>query len=107
MVEGRCLTEPAGMTDTLWRRRPAVFSDVGNPTGLYTTPRDMAKLGQLVLDNGKAADGKRVISAIQLAALFERSSTNPAYGRLWWLNGSTYTVGPPGPRLGPGMDPRG
>jgi CubicO group peptidase (beta-lactamase class C family) len=92
------LTEPAGMTDTLWRQRPGAFSDVGNPTGLYTTPRDMAKLGQLVLDNGKASDGKRVISAAQLAALFERSPTNPAYGRLWWLNGSTYTLRPAGVR---------
>jgi CubicO group peptidase (beta-lactamase class C family) len=85
------LTEPAGMTDTLWRQRPGAFADVGNPTGLYTTPRDMAKLGQLVLDNGMA-DGKRVIQAAQLAALFERSATNPAYGRLWWLNGSAYTL---------------
>jgi CubicO group peptidase (beta-lactamase class C family) len=92
------LTEPAGMSDTLWRKRPGAFSSVGNPTGLYTTPRDMEKLGQLVLDNGKAADGKRVISAAQLAALFERSSTNPAYGRLWWLNGSAYTLRPAGMR---------
>ena len=58
----------------------------------------MAKLGQLVLDKGKAANGKRVISAAQLAALFERSATNPAYGRLWWLNGSTYTLRPAGVR---------
>jgi CubicO group peptidase (beta-lactamase class C family) len=86
------LTAPAGMTDTLWRKRTQVVP--GNPTGLYTTPRDMAKLGQLILDKGKAADGKRVISAAQLAALFERSPTNPAYGRLWWLNGSTYTLRP-------------
>lgn len=92
------LTEPAGMSDTLWRQRPGAFSGVGNPTGLYTTPRDMAKLGQLVLDNGKAANGKRVISAARLAALFERSPTNPAYGRLWWLNGSAYTLRPAGIR---------
>jgi len=92
------LTEPASMTDTLWRQRPAVFGDVGNPTGLYTTPRDMAKLGQLVLDEGKAGNGKRVISAAQLAALFQRSPTNPAYGRLWWLNGSSYTLRPAGAR---------
>jgi hypothetical protein len=58
----------------------------------------MAKLGQLVLDKGKAADGKRVISAAQLAALFQRSPTNPAYGRLWWLNGSAYTLLPAGAR---------
>jgi len=85
------LTEPAGMTDTLWRQRPGGFTDVGNPTGLYTTPRDMAKLGQLVLDNGMA-EGKRVIQTAQLAALFERSAPNPAYGRLWWLNGSAYAL---------------
>ena len=92
------LTDPVGMAETRWLQRPAVFADVGNPTGLYTTPRDMAKLGQLVLDEGKAADGKRVISAAQLAALFRRSPTNPAYGRLWWLNGSDFTLRPAGAR---------
>ena len=86
------LTEPAGMSDTLWRQRPGAFAGVGTPTGLYTTPREMAKLGQLVIDNGKAANGKRVISPAQLAALLQRSPTNPAYGRLWWLNGSAYTL---------------
>jgi len=90
----RWLTEPTGMTDTLWRQRPAAFADVGNPTGLYTTPRDMAKLGQLVLDKGKASNGTRVISANELAALFARTPTNPAYGRLWWLNGSAFTLLP-------------
>jgi CubicO group peptidase (beta-lactamase class C family) len=88
------LTVPVGMKDTLWRQRPAAFAGVGNPTGLYTTPRDMAKLGQLVLDKGKAANGKRVISETQIAALFQRSSTNPAYGHFWWLNGSSYTIRP-------------
>ncbi|HWE48397.1 MAG TPA: serine hydrolase [Bryobacteraceae bacterium] len=88
------LTEPAGMTDTLWRQRPAAMRNVGNPTGLFTTPRDMAKLGQLVIDKGKAADGTRVISETQVAALFQRSPTNPAYGRLWWLNGSAYALKP-------------
>ncbi len=99
------LTEPAGMTDTLWRQRPGAFSGVGNPTGLYTTPRDMAKLGQLVLDKGKGATGKRVISEAQLAALFERSPTNPAYGRLWWLNGSAYTLRPAGARTDTALIP--
>src|SRR5262249_41537102 len=52
------LTAPAGMNDTSWRKRPAAFADVGNPTGLVTSPRDTARLGQIVLDGGKAADGK-------------------------------------------------
>lgn len=92
------LTEPAGMADTLWRQRPASFADVGNPTGLYTTPRDMATLGQLVLDKGNAANGKRVITETELGALFARSPANPAYGHLWWLNGSTYALRPAGVR---------
>ncbi len=88
------LTGPAGMTDTSWRKRPAAFADVGNPTGLVTSPRDTARLGQIVLDGGKAADGKRIVSEAGLRAMFARSATNPAYGRLWWLNGSPFTIRP-------------
>lgn len=65
------LIGPAGLHDTSWAKRPAAFADVGNPTGLATTPRDLAKLGQLVLDDGRAADGGQVISARQLKALFQ------------------------------------
>lgn len=86
------LTEPVGMADTAWRKRNASFAGAGNPTGLVTTPRDVAKMGQLVLDGGKAADGKRVISKAQLDALFVRTATNPSYGRLWWLNGGSYAL---------------
>ncbi|HEX5007081.1 MAG TPA: serine hydrolase [Hyphomonadaceae bacterium] len=88
------LTAPAGMKDTSWRKRPGAFSDVGNPTGLVTTPRDVARMGQLVLDGGKAADGTRVISKTQLDALFKRTSTNPSYGHLWWLNGGSFSLSP-------------
>jgi CubicO group peptidase (beta-lactamase class C family) len=86
------LTEPVGMADTAWRQRNASFAGAGNPTGLVTTPRDVAKMGQLVLDGGKAADGKRVISKAQLEAMFMRTATNPSYGRLWWLNGGDYAL---------------
>ena len=86
------LTEPAGMSDTSWRKRPGAFADIGNPTGLVTTPRDIAKMGQIVLDGGKAADGKRVISKKQLDALLQRTATNPSYGHLWWLNGGSYAL---------------
>ena len=88
------LTAPAGMTDTAWRKRPAAFADVGNPTGLVTTPRDTAKLGQIVLDGGKAADGTRIVSEAGLKAMFTRSPANPSYGRLWWLNGGAFTIKP-------------
>lgn len=94
----RFLTDPANMSDTAWRKRPGAFADVGNPTGLVTSPRDMVRLGQLVLDGGKVA-GKQVISKAQLDALFKRTTTNPAYGHLWWLNGGSYRYAPgPAPR---------
>ncbi|MFN3667840.1 MAG: serine hydrolase domain-containing protein [Brevundimonas sp.] len=86
------LTEPAGMSDTGWRRRPAALASVGNDTGLVTTPRDVARFGLMVLHGGVAEDGARVVSRAQLDALFARSASNPAYGRLWWLNGSDHTM---------------
>ncbi|MBS0331260.1 MAG: serine hydrolase [Proteobacteria bacterium] len=88
------LTAPAGMANTSWRKRPAAFADVGNPTGLVTSPRDTARFGQVVLDGGKAADGRRIVSEGNLRAMFARSPTNPAYGRLWWLNGSDFAIKP-------------
>lgn len=88
------LTAPAGMSQTAWRKRPGGFGDVGNPTGLVTCPRDVAAFGQLVLDGGRAADGKRVVSESGLKAMLARTPTNPAYGRLWWLNGSGHTIRP-------------
>lgn len=93
-------TKVANMHSTGWEQRPTVFADVGNPTGLVTTPRDLAIMGQIVLDGGRSETGGRLISKQQLDALFMRSKTNPAYGHLWWLNGSSETVnvGPNSPR---------
>jgi len=88
------LTGPAGMSDTRWRQRPASMADVGNPTGLVTSPRDAARFGQLILDDGCTPDGRRLVSDAALRAMFIRSATNPAYARLWWLNGSAYTIRP-------------
>jgi hypothetical protein len=46
----------------------------------------------MVLHGGISNDGKRVVSEANLQALFTPSATNPAYGRLWWLNNSAYTM---------------
>lgn len=86
------LTAPLGMNDTAWRQRPSALASVGNATGLVTTPQDVARFGLMVLSGGLASDGTRVVSEAQLNALFERSVTNPAYGRLWWLNGSDFVM---------------
>ena len=101
------LARPAAMHDTAWLDRPALMASAGNPTGLVTTPRDIARLGQLVLNGGVSDAGVRVISKAQLDALFVPTKTNPSYGRLWWLNGGAETVGVgsnprrrPGPLIG-------
>jgi len=101
------LARPAAMHDTAWLDRPALIASAGNPTGLVTTPRDIARLGQLVLNGGVSDAGVRVISKAQLDALFVPTKTNPSYGRLWWLNGGAETVGVgsnprrrPGPLIG-------
>jgi len=88
------LTAPAGLTNTAWRKRPVTpaFAAAANPTGLVTSPRDAAKFGQIILDGGVAADGTRIVSQASLRAMFNRSTTNPAYGRLWWLNGGAYAL---------------
>lgn len=94
------LTAPTGMKHTAWRQRPAALASVGNATGLVTTPHDVARFGLMVLHGGVAEGGKRVVSKAQLDALFARSAANPAYGRLWWLNGSDYTLRAQGRRDG-------
>lgn len=93
------LTAPAGMTQTDWRLRPAALGDVGNPTGLVTTPDDVAVFGRMVLDRGLAPNGRRVVSEEALAALFAPTPANPAYGRLWWLNGGPWAMRVTGERV--------
>lgn len=89
------LTGPAGMRDTAWCRRCDELSTLlGNPRGLVTTPRDLARLGQIVLDGGISEVGRRLVSAEGLSAIFRRDALHPAYGRLWWLNGGTHWIVP-------------
>ena len=79
------LLEPLSITDVEWTRFPS--GDVRGHGGLRLRPRDLAKLGQLVLDRGMW-QGKQIISADWIA-----ESTSPQingesiffYGYLWWL----------------------
>lgn len=86
------LTGPAGMTQTGWRRRPAALGNVGNNTGLVTSPDDSIRFGQLVVNGGVTPDGVRIVSEKRIAQMLQASETNPAYGQLWWLNGSEFTM---------------
>ncbi len=93
------LTLPLGMDDTGWRKRPAALASAGNDAGLVTSPRDIVLFGQMILDRGLARDGTRILSPAALEAMFTPSRANPAYGRLWWLNGSGYTMKALGTRV--------
>lgn len=92
------LTRPLGMSETSWRQRPAALGNVGNATALVTTPRDIARLGEMILRRGLAPSGERVVSEVELRRLFLPSPGNPSYGRLWWLNSGAYAIGAAGVR---------
>jgi len=64
------------------------FIPSGNNSVFYSTPRDAARFGSLILNDGKWND----VSIIQDETFFEEMVTtsqdlNPSYGYLWWLNG--------------------
>jgi CubicO group peptidase (beta-lactamase class C family) len=89
------LAGPLGTAEMAWRPRPAELArSSGNAWSLVTAPHDVARLGALVLAGGAAPDGTRVISKEQLAAIFTPTPTNPAYGRLWWLNNGAWWIDP-------------
>lgn len=63
------LFDPMGITDILWEKAPDGIEKGG--WGLYIRPEDMAKLGQLVMDNG-IYEGQQLISSAYL-----ESATTP------------------------------
>ncbi len=79
------LFEPLGITDTEWVK--GLNGEPAAASGLRLRPRDLAKIGQLVLDKGRWND-QQVVPADWLEA-----STQPRfpagdgleYGYQWWL----------------------
>ena len=76
---------PLGITDTEWMRgsngEPAAAS------GLRMRPRDLARIGQLVLDGGRWGE-RQVVPAEWLGVSFEPRAPSVeelAYGYQWWL----------------------
>lgn len=82
---GRRLFAPLGISDFGWSRDKA-----GNPhamSGLQMRPLDVAKLGQLVLDEGRWCDAQVVSRAFLETST--RTYHEPGFqphGLLWWLN---------------------
>jgi CubicO group peptidase (beta-lactamase class C family) len=86
------LTNPMGITIDGWEQDPQGYYFGGN--SMYFTPREMAVLGYLYLNEGKS-NGQQIVPsqwvALSLSPTTNRSATpwgvfsNYAYGYLWWL----------------------
>ncbi|WP_454644471.1 serine hydrolase domain-containing protein [Bradyrhizobium liaoningense] len=78
------LFKPLGITGTAWGRYRG-DTDAGG--GLRMRPRDMAKIGQLVLAGGRWNDRQIVSREWIEASTTEKikATDNQSYGYLWWL----------------------
>jgi CubicO group peptidase (beta-lactamase class C family) len=78
------LFEPLGIAHAEWER---YRGEVDAGGGLHLRPRDMAKIGQLVLAGGRWNDRQIVSTAwIEASTTAKFTATdNQSYGYLWWL----------------------
>jgi len=81
---------PMDITTAEWGRTPTGLPNGGS--GLFLLPRDMAKFGQLFIDDG-IWQGQQLISSAWIADSVARrvdisawSSFSEAYGFQWWLD---------------------
>lgn len=85
---------PMQITDAEWGRSPTGLPVGGS--GLFLRPRDLAKFGQLYLDNGEW-QGQQLISADWIADtvvprvdISAWATFSEAYGYQWWLDDLAY-----------------
>jgi CubicO group peptidase (beta-lactamase class C family) len=105
------LTSPLGMAHSHWQNRPGNLNLSSNPWGFTTTPHDLARFGQLILNRGTWNDSPIVSADWIDISTATNQSPNPAYGYLWWLNnteshlsapdGATTPSGPLNPEAPP------
>lgn len=79
---GERLFAPLGIRPGEWHR-----DDAGNPhamAGLPLTARDAARLGQLLLDDGRLPDGTRLLPEGFVEALWRPGARSAQVGLLWW-----------------------
>ena len=87
------LFEPLGIQDWEWARFPN--GDPGTSGSLHLRPRDLAKLGEIVLDGG-VWRGRQIVSADWIKQMTARQSppgfsfgSLRSYGYLWWQGRSS------------------
>jgi CubicO group peptidase (beta-lactamase class C family) len=83
------ILEPLGITRVEWDRRRGE-TDAGG--GLRLRPRDMAKIGQLILASGRWND-RQIVSDGWIEASTTRkieATDGQSYGYLWWVGRSAF-----------------
>jgi CubicO group peptidase (beta-lactamase class C family) len=83
------LFEPLGITGAEWKR---IRGDADAGGGLRLRPRDMAKIGQLVLAGGRWNE-RQIVSKSWIEASTTRkieATDGLSYGYLWWLGRSLH-----------------
>jgi CubicO group peptidase (beta-lactamase class C family) len=82
----RVLWQPLGITSARWASTPTGGTMTGG--NLRLTPRDMARLGQLMLDHGRVR-GTQVVSSKWVERscrpIVDEPDTGYRYGLLWWI----------------------
>ena len=79
---GARLFAPLGIEAGEWHR-----DEAGNPhamAGLPLTARDAARIGQLLLEDGRLPDGTRLLPEGFVDTLFAPSARSERVGLLWW-----------------------
>jgi CubicO group peptidase (beta-lactamase class C family) len=88
----RHLFEPLGISDFYWGKYPDDILQTGG--GLYLRPRDMAKIGYLVLNGGRW-QGKQIVSEAWVKestknrvdpSQIPEATRATGYGYQWWLS---------------------
>lgn len=79
----RYLFGPLGITDYYWKKTPTGHPDTEG--GLYLEALDLARIGQLYLDDGMW-NGQRVLPSGWARDATTRHVDSPAYGYQWWLS---------------------
>ncbi|HWT03833.1 MAG TPA: serine hydrolase [Pyrinomonadaceae bacterium] len=76
------LFEPLGMKET--RMHLDEKGHAWTYADMETTPRDLARIGLLMLNKG-VWQGKRIVSESWVTQMTTPQALNPRYGLLWWL----------------------
>ncbi len=86
----RSLFSPLGISDVKWKRSRAGEVQAGGQ--IEMRPRDLVRIGRLVLDNG-VYNGQQLVPAAWIEEMltpYVRATDSDDYGYLWWLRAYRY-----------------